>query len=101
VKIYAATVKALKKKERPQKVSSPRLPPLNANVFIFIFVFEYHPIYYDQTQGSSVVFITLWMDNFIIIFLMTRASCKKSYELVVGVYFDGFLFLGQFSLAYL
>jgi hypothetical protein len=30
-------------------------PPLNANVFYF---FESHPIY-DQTQGSSVVFLTL------------------------------------------
>ncbi len=30
--------------------------PLNANVFYF---FESHPIYYDQTQGSSVDFLTL------------------------------------------
>jgi len=59
VKIYAATVKTtLKKKERPQKVTSPGPPPLNANVFNFNFIFECHPIY-DQTQGSSVVFITL------------------------------------------
>jgi hypothetical protein len=59
VKIYAATVKALKKKERPgetqfiTKIEGP--PPLNANVFYF---FESHPIY-DQTQGSIVVFLTL------------------------------------------
>jgi hypothetical protein len=59
VKIYAATVQALKKKERQDetqfttKTEIP--PPLNANGFFF---FESHPIY-DQTQGSSVVFLTL------------------------------------------
>jgi hypothetical protein len=59
VKIYAATVKALKKKERQSenqfatKTEVP--PPLNANVFFF---FEFHPIY-DQTVGSSVIFLTL------------------------------------------
>ncbi len=52
-------MEALKKKERQgetqftTKTEVP--PPLNANVFYF---FESHPIY-DQTQGSSVVFLTL------------------------------------------
>jgi hypothetical protein len=57
VKIYAATVEALKKKERQgetqfihKKTEVPQ--PLNANFFIF----ESHPIY-DQTQGSSIVFL--------------------------------------------
>ncbi len=59
VKIYAATVEALKKKERQgeteftTKTEPP--PPLNANAFYF---FESHPSY-DQTQGSSVVVLTL------------------------------------------
>ncbi len=39
----------------PQKLRSPQCPPLNANVFYF---FESQPIY-DQTQGSSVVFLAL------------------------------------------
>jgi hypothetical protein len=58
VKIYAAIVEALKKKERQgetQFTTKTEVPlPLNANLFIF----ESHPIY-DQTQGSSVVFLTL------------------------------------------
>jgi hypothetical protein len=59
VKIYAATVEALKKKERQSethfitKTEVP--PPLNANVFLF---FESHPSYH-QTQGSSLVVLTL------------------------------------------
>ncbi len=60
VKIYAATMEALKNKGKTQgetqfitKTEVP--PPLNANVFYF---FESCPIY-DQTQGSSVVFLTL------------------------------------------
>jgi hypothetical protein len=59
MEIYAATVEALKKKERQgetqftTKTEVP--PPLNANVFYF---FESHPAY-DQTQGSSLVFLTL------------------------------------------
>jgi len=59
VKIYAATVEALKKKERQgetqftTKIEVP--PPSDDNVFKF---FESHPIY-DQTEGSSVVFLTL------------------------------------------
>jgi hypothetical protein len=56
VKIYVATVKALKKKERQSENQVPS--PLNANVFFFFLVFESHPIY-DQTQGPSVVFLTL------------------------------------------
>jgi hypothetical protein len=55
VKIYAARVEALKKKERQgetQFTTKIEIPPLNANVF------ESHPIY-DQTQGSSFVFLTL------------------------------------------
>ncbi len=59
MKIYAATVEALQKKERhgeTQFTTNTEVPPpLNPNVF---FVFESHPIY-DQTQGSSVVFFTL------------------------------------------
>ncbi len=51
-------MKALKKKERQgetQFTTKTEVPlPLNANLFIF----ESHPIY-DQTQGSSVVFLTL------------------------------------------
>jgi hypothetical protein len=39
----------------PQKLRSPPPPPLNTNVFYF---FESHPIY-DQTEGSSVVFLNL------------------------------------------
>ncbi len=59
VKIYAASVEALKKKRKEgetqvtTKTEVP--PPLNANVFYF---FESQPIY-DQTQGSSVVSLTL------------------------------------------
>ncbi len=67
MKIYAATVEALKKKERQgdaqftTKTEVP--PPLNADVFLFFFwvgfsFFESHLIY-DQTQGFSVVFLTL------------------------------------------
>jgi hypothetical protein len=60
VKIYAATVEALKKKERQgetQFITKTEVPqPLNANLFIYLF--DSHPIY-DQTQGSSVVFLTL------------------------------------------
>jgi hypothetical protein len=57
MKIYAATVEALKKKERQGQISRKAdvPPPLNADFFNF---FESHPIY-DQTQGSSVVFLTL------------------------------------------
>jgi hypothetical protein len=60
VKIYVAIVEALKKKERQgetQFTTETEVPPpfLNANVFYF---FESHPIY-DQTQGSSIVFLTL------------------------------------------
>ncbi len=59
VKIYAATVEALKKKERQGETQfttkTEVSPPLNASVFFF---FESHLIY-DQTQGSSVVFLTL------------------------------------------
>ncbi len=65
MKIYAAAtiVEAVKKKEIQEgesqfttKTEVPP-PPLNANVFYFYF-FLSHPIY-DQTQGSSVVFLTL------------------------------------------
>ncbi len=62
VKIYAATVKALKKKERQGEIeftikTEPLPPPhpLNANAFYF---FESRPSY-DQTPGSSVVVLTL------------------------------------------
>jgi len=66
VKIYAATVKALKKKERQgetQFTTKTEVPPsLNANIYIYIWVgfyfFEFHPIY-DQREGSSVIFLTL------------------------------------------
>jgi hypothetical protein len=56
----AAPVEALNKKERQgetqfaTKTEVP--PPLNVNVFYF---FESHPIY-DQTEGCSVVFVTLY-----------------------------------------
>ncbi len=53
MKIYTATVEALKKKERQGETEVPL--PLNAN---FLFIFESHPMY-DQTEGSSVVFLTL------------------------------------------
>ncbi len=59
MEIHAATVEALKKKERQgetqftTKTEVP--PPLNASVFYF---FESHPVY-DQTQGSRLVFLTL------------------------------------------
>jgi hypothetical protein len=66
VKICAATVEALKTKERhgetqfATKTEVP--PPLNANVFFFFssefLFFEFRPIH-DQTQGSSVVFLPL------------------------------------------
>jgi hypothetical protein len=58
MKIYAATVEALKKKEKQGEFTTKTEvppPPLNADVFYFL---ESHPIY-DQTQGSSVVFLTL------------------------------------------
>jgi len=59
VKIYAATVQALNKRERygeTQFITKIEVPqPLNGNLFIY---FYSHPIY-DQTQGSSVVFLTL------------------------------------------
>ncbi len=58
VKIYAATVEALKKKERQGETQFTTKTdvhtPLNPNVFYF---FEF-PIS-DQTEGSSVVFLTL------------------------------------------
>ncbi len=52
VKLYAATVELALPKE---KEKTEVWPPLNANVF---YSFESHPIY-DQTQGSSAVFLTL------------------------------------------
>jgi hypothetical protein len=58
VEIYAATGEALKKKERQGETQFTKTevpPPLNANVFYF---FESHPVY-DQTQGSSLVYLTL------------------------------------------
>jgi hypothetical protein len=60
VKVYAATVEALKKKERQGETefttkTEAHPPPRNANAFYF---FESHPSY-DQTQGSSFVVLTL------------------------------------------
>jgi hypothetical protein len=55
VKIYAATIVALKKKERGLTTKTEVSPPLNANG---VFFFESHPIY-DQTEGFSVVFLIL------------------------------------------
>ncbi len=55
VKIYAATIVALKKKERGLTTKTEVSPPLNANGFFF---FESHPIY-DQTEGFSVAFLIL------------------------------------------
>jgi hypothetical protein len=65
VKIYAAAtiVEAVKKKEiqegESQFTTKTELPPppLNANVFYFIF-FNL-TLFMDQTQGSSFVFLTL------------------------------------------
>jgi hypothetical protein len=62
----AAPVEALVKKEgqgETQFTTKVEVPhPLNANFYFYFgsvfFFFESHPIY-DQTQGSSVVFITL------------------------------------------
>ncbi len=55
--MYAATVEALKKKERQGETWFTTKfdinPTLNANVFL-----KSHPLY-DQTQGSSVVYLTL------------------------------------------
>jgi hypothetical protein len=56
VKIYAATVEALKKKERQGETEFTTPPPLECECFLFIF--ESHPSY-DQTHGSSVVVLTL------------------------------------------
>ncbi len=59
-------MEVLKKNERQGETQfttkTKVLPPMNANVFYF---FESHPIY-DQTQCSSVVFLTL---QIIIIYL--------------------------------
>jgi hypothetical protein len=68
VKIYAARVKALKKKERQgetQFTTQTEVPP-SPHPWMLMFFFsrvgfyfsEFHPIY-DQTQGASVVFLTL------------------------------------------
>jgi hypothetical protein len=58
VKVYAASVEALKKKEREGETeftTKTEVPPPLNNVNVFFF-FETHPIY-DQTQGSSVIFL--------------------------------------------
>jgi hypothetical protein len=63
VKIYAATVETLGKMERQgetQFTTKTELPPpLNAQVFFFGvgFFFSESRLIYDQTQGSSVVFL--------------------------------------------
>jgi hypothetical protein len=56
VKIYAATIEALKKKEKkgsPQKLRYP-----HPWMLMGFFFGESHPIY-DQTEGFSVVFLIL------------------------------------------
>jgi hypothetical protein len=91
VKTYAAPpVEALNKKERQgetQFATKTEVPaPLNVNVFN---IFESHPIY-DQTEGCSAVFVTLYM---ILLYIFDdKTILQKSYELVVGVYFDGLFF---------
>jgi hypothetical protein len=59
VKIFAATVEALKEKERQGETQFTTKTevslPLNG---MFFFFFESHSIY-DQSQDSSVVFLTL------------------------------------------
>jgi hypothetical protein len=59
MKIYAAIMRVLKKKERQgetQFTTKTEVPPPLNNASVFYF-FESHPIY-DQTQGSSVVVLT-------------------------------------------
>jgi hypothetical protein len=59
VKIYAATVEALKKKERQGETQFTTKTEVSLPFeWDFLFYFESHSIY-DQTQGSSVVFLTL------------------------------------------
>jgi hypothetical protein len=81
VKIYAATVEALKKKERQGETeftTKTEVPhPSNAKFFFFwvgFYFFEFHPIY-DQIQGSSIVFFTL-QNILLYISLMTILFCK-------------------------
>jgi hypothetical protein len=67
--IYAATLEALKKKQRQvetqftTKTEVPPPPPYPWMLMFFFFwgrflFFEFHPLY-DQTQGFSVIFLTL------------------------------------------
>ncbi len=65
VKIYVATMEVFMKKVRRVELSSPqklRSPPWMLMFFFFsgwfFFFVEFHLIY-DQTQGSSLVFLTL------------------------------------------
>ncbi len=59
VKIYAARVEALKKKERQGQTHSPqKLRSSHPWMLMFFIYVESHPIY-DQAQGSSVVFLAL------------------------------------------
>jgi len=73
VRIYVTVVEALRKTKNRMKLSltqnlmvfevshhpSPRPPrPLNGSV-LFAGVFKTHPVY-DQTQGSSAVFFSLY-----------------------------------------
>ncbi len=63
VKIYAARVEALKKKERQgethftTKTGVPH-PWMLMFFLVGLYFFEFLPMY-DQTQGSSVVFLSL------------------------------------------
>ncbi len=59
---------------------------MNADAFYF---FELHPTY-DQTQGSSVVFLPL---KIILLYIFNNNLLAKSYELVVGVCFDNLFFV--------
>jgi hypothetical protein len=67
VKIYAAAVKALKKKERQDETLFTKkidaflsfFPPLNPKVYFFQVCFESDAVY-DQTQESGVVFSLIY-----------------------------------------
>jgi len=58
VKIYATIEEALKKRKDRVKLSSPQKLRSHQTWMLMFFFWESHPTY-DQTQGSSVVFITL------------------------------------------
>ncbi len=75
-------MKRLTKKERQGEFQFAKTevpPPLNANVF---YLFESHPIY-DQTQGSSVVFLTLWI---VLLYMFNDQTVLQSHMNQLWVY---------------